>query len=128
MCIRDRISSIWGETVADRQLRTWRRDPHNQGRTCRTGLWSYSRHPNYFFEWLHWLVYPVMAIGLPWGWTLWVAPAVMLYLVLEVTGIPPTEAQSIRSRGEDYRTYQQTTNAFFPGPRRHNAADSPQSP
>ena len=60
----------------------------------------------------------MLGIGLPLGWTLWLAPLLMLVLVLKVTGIPPTEAQSLRSRGDDYRDYQRTTNAFFPGPRR----------
>lgn len=112
------IVSIAGETVADRQLAAWRGNPANRGRTCRRGLWAYSRHPNYFFEWLHWIVYPVLGIGLAWGWALWLAPLLMLFLVLKVTGIPPTEEQSVRSRGDDYRDYQRTTNAFFPGPRR----------
>lgn len=112
------VVSIAGETLADGQLRAWRSDPANAGRTCRRGLWGYSRHPNYFFEWLHWLVYPVLGIGLPYGALLWGAPALMLYLILKVTGIPPTEEQSLRSRGADYRAYMRTTNAFFPGPPR----------
>ena len=122
--LRDVVAvGIWtlalaGEAVADRQLRAWRAVPANAGRTCRSGLWRYSRHPNYFFEWLHWLTYPVLCIGLPFGWTLWFAPALMLLLVLKVTGIPPTEEQALRSRGVDYRSYQATTNAFFPGPPR----------
>jgi steroid 5-alpha reductase family enzyme len=110
------LSSITGEAVADRQLRRWRADPANKGRTCRAGLWRTSRHPNYFFEWIHWLVYPVLSIGLAYGAALWLVPALMLFLVLRVTGIPPTEEQSLRSRGADYRDYQRTTNAFFPGP------------
>jgi steroid 5-alpha reductase family enzyme len=118
--------SVGGESLADRQLRAWRADPANRGRTCRSGLWAYSRHPNYFFEWLHWLVYPLLGIGLPLGWTLWLVPALMLLLVLEVTGIPPTEEQSVRSRGDDYRDYQRTTNAFFPGPRREARAHLPE--
>jgi steroid 5-alpha reductase family enzyme len=110
------LVSIGGEGLADRQLAAWRRNPANRGRTCRSGLWAYSRHPNYFFEWIHWLVYPTFAIGLPGGWAIWLAPALMLYLILKVTGIPPTEAQSVRSRGDDYRDYQRCVNAFFPGP------------
>ena len=110
--------SIVGESVADRQLRAWRAVPEHAGRTCRSGLWRVSRHPNYFFEWIHWLVYPVLAIGLPFGLAVWIAPALMLFLVLKVTGVPPTEEQALRSRGDDYREYQRTTNAFFPGPRR----------
>jgi len=116
--------SIVGEAISDRQLHAWRRNPDNRGVTCRAGLWRYSRHPNYFFEWLHWFAYPLMAVGLPWGWTLWLAPVAMYVFVVRVTGIPPTERQSIRSRGDDYRAYQRTTNAFFPGPPRSDAAIS----
>ncbi|MCA8978691.1 MAG: DUF1295 domain-containing protein [Planctomycetes bacterium] len=108
--------SVVGETIADRQLAAWRRDPANRGRTCRRGLWAWSRHPNYFFEWLHWFAYPLIAVGLPGGTFLWLAPALLLWLILAVTGIPPTEARAIASRGDDYRDYQRTTNAFFPGP------------
>lgn len=112
------LVSLVGESVSDAQLSAWKSNPANRGRTCRAGLWRFSRHPNYFFEWLHWLVYPVLAQEAPGGLFVWAAPALMLALVLWVTGIPPTEAQSIRSRGEDYRRYQQTTNAFFPWPPR----------
>ena len=117
------VVALVGESIADRQLAAFRADPANRGRTCRTGLWSWSRHPNYFFEWLHWLVYPVLGIGLPYGWLLWLAPAFMLLLVLKVTGIPPTEQRALESRGDDYRDYQQTTNAFFPGPPRPRVAE-----
>jgi steroid 5-alpha reductase family enzyme len=119
--------ALFGEELADRQLRAWRSDAVNRGRTCRTGLWRYSRHPNYFFEWMHWIAYAVLAIGLPLGWLAWSAPALMLFLVLKVTGIPPTEEQALRSRGADYRAYQQTTNAFFPGPPKVRSNDVPQS-
>ncbi|HSM09094.1 MAG TPA: DUF1295 domain-containing protein [Gemmatimonadota bacterium] len=112
------LVSIGGEALADRQLARWKRDPANRGRTCRRGLWRYSRHPNYFFEWLHWVGYSVIAVGWAWWPATLVAPAIMYVLVRHVTGIPPTEEQSVRSRGEDYRKYQRTTNAFFPGPPR----------
>ena len=112
------LSGIVGESVADRQLAAWKRDPAQRGRTCRAGLWRYSRHPNYFFEWVHWCAYPVIGIGLPWGGLLWLAPAIMLFLLLRVTGIPPAEARALASRGDDYRRYQAATNAFFPGPPR----------
>lgn len=118
------LVALTGESIADRQLRTWRADLANHKRTCRSGLWRYSRHPNYFFEWLGWTVYPVLCIGLPYGQALWLTPGLMLFLVLRVTGIPPTEEQSLRSRGEDYRAYQKTTNAFFPGPRKGVRSDT----
>lgn len=102
------------ESVADRQLTRHRRDPALKGKTCRTGLWRYSRHPNYFFEWLVWVGFAIAAIGAPRGWLALAAPLLMLYLILRVTGIPPTEERAIRSRGNDYRRYQETTSAFVP--------------
>ncbi len=110
--------ALLGETVADRQMAACRHDPAQRGQVCRRGLWRYSRHPNYFFEWLHWWSYFLLALSAPWGWTTIAAPLVMLYLFLFVTGIPPTEAQSLRSRGDAYREYQRTTSAFFPWPPR----------
>jgi steroid 5-alpha reductase family enzyme len=112
------VVALAGESAADRQLQRWRDQPANRGRTCRAGLWRLSRHPNYFFEWLHWCAYPLLGLGLPHGAWLWLAPAGMFLLMRFVTGVPPAEAQALRSRGEDYRAYQSETNAFFPLPRR----------
>ncbi len=88
--------------------------PANRGRTCRRGLWRYSRHPNYFFEWLHWWAYALIAWGAAFVWVTVAAPFVMLVFVLFISGIPPTEARALASRGEDYRRYQRETSAFFP--------------
>ncbi|RZA17807.1 MAG: DUF1295 domain-containing protein, partial [Lysobacteraceae bacterium] len=71
------IGSVGGEALADRQLARFRADPANHGRTCRAGLWRYSRHPNYFFEWLHWFAYVLLAAGSPIGWLAWSGPLVM---------------------------------------------------
>lgn len=119
------VVALGGEAVADRQLAAWREDPATAGLTCRAGLWGWSRHPNYFFEWLHWLTYPLLAVGLPLGWTVWFVPALMLLLVLKVTGIPPTERRAVERRGDDYRAYQRATSAFFPLPPRGADASSP---
>jgi steroid 5-alpha reductase family enzyme len=110
------LVSIIGEAVADWQLSHWRRDPRHHGITCRAGLWRYSRHPNYFFEWLHWFAYVFLAIGTPFSiWLLsLLGPVLMLVSLCWVTGIPFVEAQALRSRGEDYREYQRTTSAFVP--------------
>jgi steroid 5-alpha reductase family enzyme len=110
---------IWGVSVgntvlADRQLAHFKRRPESRGKTCREGWWRYSRHPNYFFEWLHWWSYVALAVGASYWWVTLLAPAAMLYFLLRVTGIPPTEAQALASRGEDYRQYQRTTSVFFP--------------
>ena len=103
-----------GESLADWQLRRFKTRADQRGKTCRDGLWRYSRHPNYFFEWLVWVAYLLLALPAPWGWSaLWV-PCLMLFFLLRVTGIPYTEAQSLRSRPEDYARYQRETSAFIP--------------
>jgi len=108
------IVAFSGETTADRQLLHFKMDPDNRGRVCQIGLWRVSRHPNYFFEWLMWVAYALFASAAPWGWVAFVCPAILLFLLLKVTGIPPTEAQAVRSRGDEYRRYQATTSAFVP--------------
>jgi len=108
------IASVAGEAIADRQLARFRADPANRGRTCRAGLWRYSRHPNYFFEWLHWFAYIALAVGSPWVWLAWSGPVVMYVFLRFISGIPYTEAQALRTRREDYRDYQRTTPMLFP--------------
>ncbi|MGE3509911.1 MAG: DUF1295 domain-containing protein, partial [Vicinamibacterales bacterium] len=100
--------------TADLQLRRFKASPRRGSRTCRDGLWRYSRHPNYFFEWLVWVAYALFAAASSWGFVAFACPVVMLYLLFRVTGIPATEAQALASRGDDYRDYQATTSAFVP--------------
>ncbi len=115
------LLAVGGESIADRQLAAWVADPANKGTTCRRGLWAWSRHPTYFFEWLHWFAYALLAIGAPAGWLALSGPALMFAFLYRVTGIPYTEAQSLRSRGDDYRAYQREVGAFFPRPPRRGA-------
>ena len=103
-----------GESLADRQLEAFKRDPANRGQVCRRGLWNYSRHPNYFFEWLIWCAFALFALPAPGGSLALLCPALILYFLFKVTGIPATEAQALRSKGDAYRDYQRTTPAFFP--------------
>ncbi|HVN30533.1 MAG TPA: DUF1295 domain-containing protein [Thermoanaerobaculaceae bacterium] len=108
------VVAVTGEALADRQLAAFRADPANRGRTCRVGWWRLSRHPNYFFEWLHWWSYVLLGVGSAWWALTLVGPALMLFFLFKVTGIPATEAQALASRGDDYREYQRTTSAFVP--------------
>ena len=108
------LIALGGESLADAQLQRFKRDPDNRGKVCTVGLWRYSRHPNYFFEWLVWVGYALIALAAPWGWVGLASPVIMLYLLLRVTGIPLTEEQSIRSKGDAYRAYQRTTSRFVP--------------
>ena len=112
------LVGIAGEAWADAQLKRFRTDPANRGRVCDVGLWRWSRHPNYFFEWFCWLAYPVIALSLsyPWGLATLLAPVFMYWILVYVTGIPPLEEQMLRSRGERYRAYQSRTSKFFPLP------------
>jgi len=112
------VISIVGESIADRQLSAFKQHSDSKGKTCRIGLWRYSRHPNYFFEWLHWCSYPLLAIGSHYWWLAGLGPIVMLLFLYRITGIPYTELQALKSRGDDYRDYQRTTSAFFPWPPR----------
>jgi steroid 5-alpha reductase family enzyme len=115
------VLAIAGESIADRQLAAWVGNPANRGKTCRSGLWAWSRHPNYFFEWLHWFAYALLAIGGPLAWPALAGPVLMFAFLYRVSGIPWTEAQSLRSRGEDYRSYQREVSAFFPWPSRRSS-------
>lgn len=104
-----------GESSADWQLVCFKRNPANKGRVCDAGWWRYSRHPNYFFEWLIWVAWALFSWrSAPLGYLALVCPALMLYFLFKVTGIPATEEQALRSKGEAYRRYQQTTSAFVP--------------
>ena len=106
-----------GTIVSDRQLAQWRANPENKGKTARAGLWSWSRHPNYFFEFVNWCGVALVATAAPNGWIAWIVPAGLLFLLFRVTGIPATERQALRSR-VDYAEYQRTTSVFVPLPPR----------
>jgi steroid 5-alpha reductase family enzyme len=111
------VIAVTGESTADRQLAAFKKDPNNKGKVCDKGLWNYSRHPNYFFEWLMWMAYFIFALGSPYGWLAVISPMVILYLLLKITGIPMTEEQSVRSKGDAYRAYQKSTSVFIPWPK-----------
>lgn len=121
------IVAVVGEDAADRQLKAFRRDPANGGRVCDVGLWAWSRHPNYFFEWLGWVAYPLMAIDLtgawPWGWFTLLAPIVMFAILRFGTGVPPLEAHMLRTRGDLFRAYQARVSPFIPLPPKSNGGD-----
>ncbi len=108
------LVALAGEAFADAQLAAFKRNPAHAGAVCSVGLWRYSRHPNYFFEWLIWVAYFLVALASPWGWTAVIGPASILFLLLRVTGIPMAEEQSLRSKGDAYRHYQKITSAFVP--------------
>jgi steroid 5-alpha reductase family enzyme len=115
------LVAVGGEGMADRQLARFKNDPANMGKVCDFGLWSWSRHPNYFFEWLGWVAYVFFAVGPggdPLGWLATLGPAFMYLLLRYVSGVPPLERHMVASRGEAYRAYQSRTSVFLPMPPR----------
>ena len=112
------LIGLTGETIADNQLKVFKANANNKGRICNHGLWFYSRHPNYFFEWLVWVAYFLIALPSDGGWISFICPLAMLYFLLKVTGIPYTEAHMLKSKGEVFARYQETTSAFFPLPKK----------
>ncbi|MBB1088414.1 DUF1295 domain-containing protein [Lysobacter sp. SG-8] len=107
-------AGLVGEAVADRQLAAFRADRANAGKVCDVGPWRYSRHPNYFFEWLQWWAYVCLAIGSPWMALAWLGPVLMYLFLRYLSGIPFTEAQAERTRGDAYRAYRARTPMLFP--------------
>ncbi len=108
------IVALAGESISDRQMSRFRNDPLNRGKVCSRGLWRFSRHPNYFFESLVWWSFFLLSLGQEYGWLAIYQPVSMLWLLLKVTGVPMSEAQSLKSRGDDYRAYQTRTSKFIP--------------
>ncbi len=108
------LISIIGEGLSDWQLKQFKKDPSNKGKVCSAGLWNYSRHPNYFFQLMIWVSVFIFALPSPYGWVAIICPLSIGYLIFKVTGIPMTEEQSIRSKGELYKDYQRTTSVFIP--------------
>lgn len=111
---------VFGAASADSQLKRFKADPSRRGSICDTGLWAWSRHPNYFFEWLGWCAWPIFAIDLsgdwPWGWLALSGPAYIYWLLTRVSGVPLVEAHMQRSRPEAFAAYAARTSAFFPRP------------
>jgi steroid 5-alpha reductase family enzyme len=114
--------AIFGEGLADEQLRRFKSDPTNRGKICNAGLWGWSRHPNYFFEWLGWVAYPLLAIH--WdgsyfaGFLSLIGPLLMYAILVYGSGIPYVERQMAQSRGAAFQDYAARTSAFFPLPPR----------
>lgn len=108
------LVGVVGEAVADAQLAGYKAAANRVGRVCQVGLWNYSRHPNYFFEIVTWLGFGLFAAGSPMGWLGMLSPLLIGYFILRVTGIPATEQQALRSKGEEYRRYQETTSVLVP--------------
>ncbi|MDP3295400.1 MAG: DUF1295 domain-containing protein [Nevskia sp.] len=111
------VTAVAGEGVADWQMERFKADPSSKGQVCQRGLWRYSRHPNYFFESMHWLAYVPLAIGTGLWWVAIIPAAIMAWLLLKMSGVPILEAHMVQSR-PGYADYMRTTSVFIPWPPR----------
>lgn len=113
------LLALGGEALADEQMRAFKARARPNA-IMREGLWAWSRHPNYFFEWLSWTAYPVIAfgVGAPMTYLTLIAPLMMYFVLRYATGTPTVEASMLRSRGDAFRAYQQDVSPFFPWPPR----------
>lgn len=105
---------LTGEAISDHQANTFKKNPAHKNKVCNVGLWRYSRHPNYFFESCIWFAFFIMALSSPYGIYSIFSPLLILFLLLKVTGVPMSESQSLKNRGEAYREYQKKTSMFVP--------------
>jgi steroid 5-alpha reductase family enzyme len=111
------------ETIGDLQLTRFRMDSANRGGVLRTGLWGWTRHPNYFGEALIWWGFYLLAVGVPAGWVTIYAPALMTFLLVRVSGIGLLERTLAESK-PGYRAYMKEVSPFLPLPPRRRG-DSP---
>lgn len=100
------------ESISDYQLFIFMKDQRNKGHVMQSGLWKYSRHPNYFGEVLMWWGIFLLVVTLPGGWTTVIAPATITVLLLFVTGIPMIE--KVLARNPEYADYKKRTSIFIP--------------
>jgi steroid 5-alpha reductase family enzyme len=103
-----------GESIADMQLRKFKQLEKGSLKVCDVGLWRYSRHPNYFFEWLVWVGFFFLILPTHFGWSAFISAGVMYYFLRYYSGVPLSEIQAIASKGDAYKQYQTKTSIFFP--------------
>ena len=109
------ILGFVGVSLADKQLRLFKNTPgRSRDEVCDSGLWKYSRHPNYFFEWILWLGYLPMGILSTNGAWLCIVPPILYLFLTRITGIPFVEARKLEVSGDAYRSYVERTRSFFP--------------
>jgi len=106
------VVGFFFEAVGDYQLLRFKRDPANRGKLMTTGLWRYTRHPNYFGEATMWWGLFLMIAGLPYGWTGLISPLLITFLLLKVSGIAMLEKKYLGN--PEFDAYCRRTPAFFP--------------
>lgn len=110
------LAGFFFEATADYQLRQFKKNPENRGRLITTGLWKYSRHPNYFGESVMWWGLFLIALSGPGGWPGIISPLTITWLLTGVSGVPLLEKKY--AGNPEFEVYKARTSAFFPLPPR----------
>jgi len=106
------IIGFYFEAVGDAQLVRFKKNPNNKGKLLQEGLWSLTRHPNYFGEVMQWWGIAIVALAIQDGWMGLIGPLTITFLILKVSGIPMLE-KNMESH-PDFENYKKKVNAFFP--------------
>jgi steroid 5-alpha reductase family enzyme len=102
------------EAVGDAQLRAFIQKPANKGRVITTGLWKYTRHPNYFGEATQWFGISIVACAVPFGWISFISPLLLTFFLMKISGVPLLEKKNSQKPG--YAEYAAKTSVFVPMP------------
>jgi steroid 5-alpha reductase family enzyme len=109
------LAGFYFEAVCDMQLARFIKNPDNKGKLMQSGLWAYTRHPNYFGEVLGWWGIWIIALSVPGGWISIVGPATITFLILKVSGVPMLEKKM--AEHPDFADYKKRVRAFLPLPK-----------
>ena len=102
------------ESIGDAQLRAFIQKPENKGKVITTGLWKYTRHPNYFGEATQWFGISIIACAVPYGWISFISPLLLTFFLLKISGVPLLEKKNAKKPG--YAEYAAKTSVFVPMP------------
>ena len=108
------------EGIGDEQLRRFKANPANKGRVMNTGLWRYTRHPNYFGEAVLWWGFGLIGAATPGGWLGLIGPAIITFLLIKVSGVAMLE-KTLKDTKPGYADYVANTSAFLPLPPRRTS-------
>jgi len=106
------ITGFFFESVGDKQLAEFKKDPANKGHVIQSGLWKYTRHPNYFGEATMWWGIFLLTISVPLGWSAVISPLTITLMLLYVSGVPMLEKKY--KDNPEFQEYARRTNKFFP--------------
>lgn len=109
------VIGILFETIGDAQLKVFLSNPDNRGKVLNTGLWRYTRHPNYFGDACTWWGLGLIALGAPFGPVTLIGPVLITLLLTRVSGVPMLEHRLKKNR-PGYEAYLRQTSSFFPWP------------